>query len=317
MLTIPIALFGDYWINAQEVEDNIRGMDITQTVHLDFQAEGVSATASGIVQRLLSICKDTGRSVDTIAFINNPNWVEQTCFTNAGAHRKFPSHFLRGALLRSYWRDPPTEDADAVLFGLFIGRRTVARDMILKDCLTMPERFLYSVMANLSGIQAHDNEEIHEWMPADQIQDWKHWRSNLRLISLDGKSTRDQYNSHPGSTNISILDFYHRFRVEVVLETYTRGETFFPTEKTARPLMAKKPILVYGPKNFLARLRDFYGYRTWGDHWDETYDQLEGAARWQAMWQSMQDISCNVLEDAQDIVLHNRKISEKMKEWKP
>lgn len=327
MLTIPIALFGDYWINPQEVEDKIRSADILEPVHLDFQAEGVSVKASGIAQRLLAICDEIGRSTASIKLINNPNAIEHTPFENIGltnhttvtslTHQPFRSHFLSGDLLRDYWCDAPAVNPDARLFGLFIGRRTVARDMILRDCLEQPEKFLFSMMISSMGPRPYDLVEINHWIPDDKIQDFLHWRRTVQLPSLDGKSITDQYRSFVAQpeTNKTILDFYPRFQVEVVPETYTRGDTFFPTEKTARPIMAKKPILVYGPSNFLARMRDIHGYRTWGDYWDERYDVLEGPDRWRAMWRSMQDIQPSLLGGIGEIVQHNRNILEEMKEW--
>ena len=74
------------------------------------------------------------------------------------------------------------------------------------------------------------------------------------------------------------MSWYDRFHIEIVAESYIYGETFFPTEKTVRPLSAGKPMIVMGPRHFLRRLRD-QGFQTWADLWDESYDDLEGAAR--------------------------------------
>jgi hypothetical protein len=322
MLTIPIALFGDYWINPQEVEDKIRSADISEPVYLDFQAEGVSVTAAGIVQRLLAICDETGRSTGTIKLINNPNVVEHTPFENINATRQhnqpFRSHFLSGDLLRDYWRDAPAVDPDARLFGLFIGRRTVARDIILRDCMAQPEKFLFSMMHSIIGVQTYDQQEVGQWLRADDIEEFLQWRQKIKISSLDGKSITDQYRRFvpQPETNKTILDFYPRFCIEIVPETYTQGDTFFPTEKTARPIMAEKPMLVYGPKYFLRRLKDLYGFQTYGDHWDESYDDLEGPDRWQAMWQIMQYISSEMLDEVCEIARYNRSILEEMKEWR-
>ena len=43
-----------------------------------------------------------------------------------------------------------------------------------------------------------------------------------------------------------------------------------------------KPLLIYGPRYFLRRLRDL-GFQTWHQFWDESYDDLEGYPRWLAM----------------------------------
>jgi hypothetical protein len=329
MLTIPVALFGDYWTNPQEVEDQIRSGNISEPVHLDFQAEGVSITAAGIVQRLLAICNETGRSTGTIKLINNPNIVEHTPFENTNATKQhnqpFRSHFLSGDLLRDYWRDAPAVNSDAQLFGLFIGRRTVARDMILRDCMKQPEKFLFSMM--LPGrcpmgypfvISQCDQQEITQWIAHCEVEDFQKWRKEVDIPSLDGKRITDQYRRFVAQpeTNKTILSFYPQFRIEIVPETYTRGDTFFPTEKTARPIMAGKPMLVYGPRRFLRRMRELHGFRTYGDCWDEGYDDLEGAARWRAMWETMQDISPRLLDQAQEIARYNRNTLEEMKEWR-
>jgi hypothetical protein len=322
MLTIPIALFGDYWTNPQEVEDKIRGADISESVYLDFQAEGVSVTAAGIVDRLLAICAETGRSTGTIKLINNPNIVEHTPFENINATKQhnqpFRSHFLSGDLLRDYWRDAPAVNSDARLFGLFIGRRTVARDMILRDCMEQPEKFLFSMMHSIIGVQTYDQQEVGQWVQTDDIEKFLQWRQKIKISSLDGKSITDQYRRFvpQPETNKTILDFYPQFRIEIVPETYTQGDTFFPTEKTARPIMAEKPMLVYGPRYFLRRLRDLYGFLTYSDHWDESYDDLEGPARWRAMWQVMQDVSLETLDSVHGIARHNRNTLEEMKEWR-
>ncbi len=328
MKTIVIGLFGDYWLNAAEVEQQIRDTPLEETIDLDFQAEGVSVVASGICDCLQRICRDTGRKPETLRLINNPNVLEQTPFENVNvtkhakatslSYQPFRSHFLSGDLIRSYWRDAPQVNEDVCLFGLFIGRRTMARDMILRQCLEQADKFLFSMMTSQMGIQTYDESELNEWSPGEDINDFRQWRQTVKIPSLDGMKITDQYRRFVPvpRTNNSILDFYDRFQIELVPETYTRGDTFFPTEKTARPIMACKPILVYGPKHFLARMRDLYGYRTYGDHWDESYDQLEGAERWKAMWNSMQEITSGTMTDEVGaIAQYNREILEKMKEW--
>jgi hypothetical protein len=70
--------------------------------------------------------------------------------------------------------------------------------------------------------------------------------------------------------------------------------------------MAAKPFLVYGPKNFLARLQDL-GFKTYNNYWDESYDKLEGPQRWQAMQLVIDDIIKNNKQVVgQGVALHNR-----------
>jgi hypothetical protein len=71
---------------------------------------------------------------------------------------------------------------------------------------------------------------------------------------------------------------YQHFLIDIVAETFISGNCFFVTEKTVRPMLLKKPMIVMGSKNYLAYLRQM-GFRTFADFWDEEYDGYEGADR--------------------------------------
>ena len=85
-------------------------------------------------------------------------------------------------------------------------------------------------------------------------------------------------NNTTGHTD-QLMHFYTDFLIDIVAETWTQGDCFFPTEKTVRPMLLKKPMIVMGPKNHLAYLRQM-GFRTFADFWDESYDGYEGADRY-------------------------------------
>jgi hypothetical protein len=72
---------------------------------------------------------------------------------------------------------------------------------------------------------------------------------------------------------------YKNFLIDVVAETYTSGDCFFVTEKTIRPMLLKKSMILMGSKDCLNYLRQM-GFRTFGDFWDETYDGYEGRERY-------------------------------------
>ena len=76
--------------------------------------------------------------------------------------------------------------------------------------------------------------------------------------------------------------------------------------------MACKPVLVYGPQYFLARLRTM-GFQTYHDLWDESYDLYQGVQRWHMIHKVMQSISektpdeqHQLLAKAHEIALYNR-----------
>ncbi len=76
-----------------------------------------------------------------------------------------------------------------------------------------------------------------------------------------------------------LTNFYKDILIDIVVESHVSGKTFFPTEKTLRPMWLKKPFIVFGSKNFLAYLRQM-GFRTFGDFWDESYDGYETKDRY-------------------------------------
>jgi len=94
---------------------------------------------------------------------------------------------------------------------------------------------------------------------------------------------------HPGHKpnereNTNILRFYNDFFVDVVAETYTAGLTFFPTEKTFRPMFGFTPFIAFGPQNFLNTLKSDYGFKTFDRWWDESYDSYQNYDRIKQMY---------------------------------
>ena len=85
-------------------------------------------------------------------------------------------------------------------------------------------------------------------------------------------------NNTTGHTD-QLVDFYCDFLIDLVAETWTEGNCFFPTEKTVRPMLLKKPMIVMGSINYLEHLRQM-GFRTFGDFWDEEYDGYQGRDRY-------------------------------------
>lgn len=75
-----------------------------------------------------------------------------------------------------------------------------------------------------------------------------------------------------------LTNFYQDILIDVVVESHVSGTTFFPTEKTTRPIWLKKPFILFGSKNYLDYLHQM-GFRTFADFWDESYDGFGGAER--------------------------------------
>jgi len=74
------------------------------------------------------------------------------------------------------------------------------------------------------------------------------------------------------ATNIVDEHYRHSF-VSVINETLT-GSIFF-TEKIYKPIVVGHPFLLMGAPNQLAKLREQFGFKTFGQWWDESYDQVD------------------------------------------
>lgn len=75
-----------------------------------------------------------------------------------------------------------------------------------------------------------------------------------------------------------LTDLYCDILIDLVVESHVSGTTFFPTEKTVRPMLLKKPFVIFGSRDYLVYLRQM-GFRTFSDFWDEDYDGFEHCDR--------------------------------------
>jgi hypothetical protein len=115
------------------------------------------------------------------------------------------------------------------------------------------------------------------------------------------------------SANYDITD-YNSTDFEVVLETLFDDQRCHITEKVLRPIACGQPFLIAGPPNCLKYLKS-YGFQTFSDIWDESYDQeTDAVRRLEAIVNSMEKISqwnaetkFKKLNELKKIVEHNKK----------
>jgi len=279
---------------------------------LDLCSEGPSLHRLGIVQLISQYNFQVyvtrwSNSIETVPF--------QRQFCNTVSHFFSMSHH--------YWcNEIPNTVPTEHRFGLFLGRSSASRDAILRDiCKIWPGHFLLSKMSS-----RHRPTVYHG---ADTDLAWNidpSWVLSCGISSLDNKVVQDQYvipEISAGQMATSLLGHYHRFNLELVCETYTLGDTYFPTEKTVRPMVGSRPFLVYGPKNYLNNLAR-QGFKTFGDLWDESYDQLEGIDRWHAISKVIDHLIAlsdhkwqQILDQAAIVTQHNRKnIRQMIRDYK-
>lgn len=111
------------------------------------------------------------------------------------------------------------------------------------------------------------------------------------------QSCREKYTKFNGyDYSDPLTDLYQSILVDVVGETHVLGTTFFPTDKTTRPMLLKKPFIAFASRNHMAYLRQM-GFKTFGEFWDEDYDGFETKDRLLRMYQVIADISSRPINE--------------------
>jgi hypothetical protein len=318
--SIIVEFSGDCWNNPTQFAQQLNQISPGKSVVLDMRSEGPSLQALGVTDVINTWLRDRRQSPESVQLQRWSNPVEFVPYRLTQCSN--PSHFF--FMSQNYWLDSqPVFDAHANknLFGLFLGRITYARAVILYQCMVGKQDVFVSKMSSSNPYpwQLNPQDEINldclpDWLNTNQQYRMFTWYDQHTVPSVDQMTVRDQFTTPESyaETNRSLLNYYDRFAIEIVCETYTISNTFFPTEKTVRPVMACKPVLVYGPQYFLARLRTM-GFQTYNTLWDETYDLYSGSERWKRIYKVMQSLNektqderNQLLAKAHTIALHNR-----------
>jgi hypothetical protein len=78
--------------------------------------------------------------------------------------------------------------------------------------------------------------------------------------------------------------------IHVVTETVYRGNRNHLTEKSFKPIVMQQPFIIQSCKGSLEYLRR-YGFKTFGDFWDESYDEADDSVRTYEIGKLIQNIN--------------------------
>jgi hypothetical protein len=97
----------------------------------------------------------------------------------------------------------------------------------------------------------------------------------------------------------------------LVTETVATGRRHHLTEKTFKPIALGMPFMIVGTQGSLKYLRS-YGFRTFGDLWDESYDdepddskRIQKIAQVLKLLDGLEEHRQDIFESAQEIIEHN------------
>lgn len=123
----------------------------------------------------------------------------------------------------------------------------------------------------------------------------------------DGKPFDFNYRYHDDKG----IEMYKDILIDLVSESHVLGDTFYPTEKTFRPMWLKKPFVVFASRNYLDYLHQM-GFKTFNNWWSENYDGFESRDRYLKILELIDDLSGlsqeelkKIYQDMQPVLEHN------------
>jgi hypothetical protein len=110
---------------------------------------------------------------------------------------------------------------------------------------------------------------------------------------------------------LSLFDESAESLLYLVTETVATGRRHHLTEKTFKPIALGMPFVIVGTRGSLEYLRS-YGFRTFGDLWDESYDSADDSVRIEriaSLLRSLDELPTEAKQDlfdaAQEVIEHN------------
>lgn len=97
-----------------------------------------------------------------------------------------------------------------------------------------------------------------------------------------------------------LTNLYRSILVDIVTESHVSGQTFFPTEKTIRPILLKKPFVMFASANYLDYLHQM-GFLTFNEFWSEEYDGYEQGDRLTRIYTVIDSIAKRSKQDLIDM----------------
>lgn len=252
-----------------KVADIIKEYQKNGNVLIDTNSEGICLRAAGLYDLLDYICESYQIDKQNIKILT-PN-AEET-------HEHYDIK-IQG----NHWIDKCKNQFDKKIektnnlktIGCFLGKPNWHRLIlaswihnkpnILLTCHYDPTSERHQIDSELTEININASEELHNVL---------NFLPKCPIVLKDG--FLDYTIQDP--IHYNILDYYPTIFLDLVVETYITGLTFFPTEKTFRPIIAKTPFIIMGPCGYLGNLKRM-GFKTFSNWWDESYDEFSNFER--------------------------------------
>ena len=179
-------------------------------------------------------------------------------------------------------------------FDCLLGANKPHRDQVeqLYKSSAYQDQFIYSYF----------KDRVNQGIWSRNVDRAKTTTHRVRADPLDGRFVSISY--------LLPVEIYNETFYSIVAETlYTNHYSQF-TEKTAKPIVAGRPFVVFTGQYYLRNLRTL-GFKTFGAVIDESYDAVEDdTERFAQAWQQV-ELLCqldpaSVMQELQSVVSHNQ-----------
>jgi len=154
-----------------------------------------------------------------------------------------------------------------------------------------PIKFKMYEFDKLASYRTESILEVGEMLPYMPLKAFEN-------VDLSEIHARFHYDFHADDHTKLYADSF----VDIISETHVLGNTFYPTEKTARVLWLKTPFIVFSTKGYLAHLRQM-GFQTFGDFWSESYDDYDDKERFNRILTLIDSLAEKSIDELQEIYI--------------
>ena len=209
----------------------------------------------------------------------------------------FYRHYLPEILTRLRPHEPKYR-----AFDILLGRKKQHRDFVY-NCIRKDP--VVGICTYFNNINTNFSQDPDQWR----------WELEGMVMNKVPKWTVDQVDYYGHSMSVSQIipiNIYNQTAYTVIAETCWQDNFAFFTEKTAKPIMAKRLFVVFAGAGYLANLRRL-GFKTFGDIIDESYDtETDALVRWQLAWDQVKWLSeqpqAEILERIRPTVEYNAEV---------
>jgi hypothetical protein len=121
--------------------------------------------------------------------------------------------------------------------------------------------------------------------------------------------------NHAGNSHrIDMWSLAERSLLNVVTETLYSGQRQHLTEKTFKPIVMQQPFVLVSCQGSLEYLRR-YGFKTFGDFWNEDYDEKDDDLRISRIGKLLADIDSMSIKEKQQLQRHLAPVVEYNFNW--